>query len=74
MIGVFRYTIKLGLPHLKVVIIDSPLTTYKERDMQVEKEQNEQKVKEDEKNAFFESFGQYQLIILDNIELKKESI
>lgn len=77
-IGVLEYTIKLGLPHPKVVILDSPLTTYKEKDVQVEKEQKEQKVKEEVKNAFFEYLSQYkkevQFIILDNIEPKKEII
>lgn len=74
-IGVLKYTIKLGLPHPKVVILDSPLTTYKEKDVQVEEEQ---KVKEEVKNAFFEYLSQYkknvQFIILDNIEPKKEII
>ncbi|PEF73683.1 hypothetical protein CON94_19545 [Bacillus pseudomycoides] len=73
-IGVLKYAIKLGLPHPKVVILDSPLTTYKEKD--VTEDESEQKVREEVKNAFFESLSNYkenvQFIILDNIEPKKE--
>ncbi|MCY7499161.1 MULTISPECIES: hypothetical protein [Bacillus] len=73
-IGVLKYTMKLGLPHPKIVILDSPLTTYKEKD--VKEEESEQKVREEVKNAFFASLSNYkknvQFIILDNIEPKKE--
>lgn len=73
-VGVLKYAIKLGLPHPKIIILDSPLTTYKEKD--VKEDTNDQKVKEEVKNAFFESLNKYQekvqFIILENIEPKKE--
>lgn len=72
--GVLKYAIKLGLPHPKIIILDSPLTTYKEKD--VKEDSSKQEVKEEVKNAFFESLNNYkenvQFIILENIEPKKE--
>lgn len=73
-IGVLKYTIKLGLPHPRIVIIDSPLTTYKKKDTKTD--ESEQAVKEEVKDAFFKSLSKYkdnvQFIILENIEPKKE--
>ncbi|PES46092.1 hypothetical protein [Bacillus thuringiensis] len=73
-IGVLEYTIKLGLPHPRIVIIDSPLTTYKEKD--TKEDEDQQTVQEEVKDAFFKYLSTYkgkvQFIILDNIEPKKE--
>lgn len=69
-IAISNYCIKNNLPHPKTIIIDSPLTTYKEKD------QDKINTKSDEvplkvKNAFFKSLieqdNDIQFIIFDNI-------
>lgn len=73
-ISILQYTIKRGLSHPSFVIIDSPLTTFKEKDKK-NGELNEE-VEESIKQAFFRSLSDrslnYQIIVLDNVDLDKK--
>lgn len=74
MISILQYTIERGLSHPSFVIIDSPLTTFKEKDKK-NGELNEE-VEESIKQAFFRSLSEklldYQIIVLDNVDLDKK--
>ncbi|MBY7025161.1 MULTISPECIES: hypothetical protein [Clostridium] len=45
-IALIKYSIKFGLPHSKVIIINSPLTTYKERNKEIDGNEIESEVKQ----------------------------
>ncbi len=72
-IALMKYSIKFGLPHSKVVIIDSPLTTYKERDKEIDGNE----IKSEVKQMFYEYLSNesknMQIIILDNVDPNKEN-
>ncbi|MEG0774399.1 AAA family ATPase [Clostridium sp.] len=67
-IALMKFSIKFNLPHSKVVIVDSPLTTYKERD----KEADENEIKSEVKQMFYKYLSNesknMQIIILDNVD------
>lgn len=67
-LAVMEYCITTGLPHPKLIVLDSPLTTYKEKDLD---NQEDDTIIEKVKNLFYEhlsSFSQgVQIIILDNV-------
>lgn len=75
-IGLMKYTRKNGLKHPGLLILDTPLTTYKERNTaDVVLDENEE-IPLDMKQAFFKDLSSlkddYQIIILENIEPLKE--
>ncbi|MCL6661997.1 MULTISPECIES: hypothetical protein [Paenibacillus] len=61
-IGLMEYCISSALPHPGFVVLDSPVTSYKEQD------ENEDKTPEELQNKFFEELAQTkrQVIILEN--------
>jgi hypothetical protein len=65
MIGLLRYCLEKGLPHPGVVVLDSPLVTYKRRDTQPN-----EAIPEDVGRAFYEALSktsdEQQIIILEN--------
>lgn len=67
-LSLMEYCISRGLPHPGFVILDSPLTTYKERDRKLNITNEE--VKSSVKDSFFEHLStlskEYQIIIFDN--------
>lgn len=73
-LGLLRYCLKNDKPHPRFIVIDSPLTTYKEKDKVVEKDLKSETIQED----FFETISQFcsenniQVIILDNKQPTKE--
>lgn len=76
-IGIMQYLIKVGLPHPKVIVLDSPLTAYKEKD--TNKDKNDF-INEEVKQAFYRNLSQFkqgvQFIVLENVvpseEIQKE--
>lgn len=74
MLGLLRYCLKNDKPHPRFIVIDSPLTTYKEKDMVSSNDLKAETIQED----FFESISQFcmengvQVIILDNKQPTKE--
>lgn len=69
-IAIMLYCIKKRLPHPKVVILDSPLTTYKEKDKKAGMPNEE--VTSQVKESFFKTLSKLgdgiQLIVFDNVE------
>lgn len=65
-----EYCINKDLPHPKVIILDSPLTTYKEGDKKDEGETNV--ITEEVKQSFYRYLSKMkdkaQIIIFDNAE------
>ena len=65
-----KYNILRGLPHPKIVVIDSPLITFKEKDG------GEEKISEVVKSSFYkylaENFKKQQVIVLENADPQKE--
>lgn len=74
-IALMKYAIKLDLPHPKIIILDSPLTTYKGKDGEVDT--NTEKVTDVVKQAFYNHLSKMekgiQIIILDNAEPNEET-
>jgi len=75
-IALMKYANKLNLPYPKIIVLDSPLTTFKEKDG--EQETDEEEVNETVKQLFYEYLSEMntgvQIIILDNVEPNKEII
>ncbi|ASA23425.1 hypothetical protein [Paenibacillus donghaensis] len=78
-IALLKYTKKAGLKHPGLVILDSPLTTYKERENQLTEINLNEEVPLDMKQAFFKNlselnhiFPNVQIIILENIDPNEE--
>lgn len=69
-LAIMKYNILRGLPHPKIVIIDSPLITFKEKDS------GEEKISEVVKSSFYkylaENFKKQQVIVLENADPQKE--
>lgn len=69
-IAIMKYNIMKGLSHPKVIILDSPLITFKERDC------GEEVISDIVRNSFYEylskNFKKEQIIILENAEPNKE--
>ncbi|AGX43871.1 AAA domain protein [Clostridium saccharobutylicum DSM 13864] len=67
-IAIMKYSIKFSLPHSKLVIIDSPLTTYKEKDKEVDNNE----IKSEVKQMFYQYLSKesenMQIIMLDNVD------
>jgi hypothetical protein len=74
-IALMKYAIKLDLPHPKIIILDSPLTTYKGKDGEVDTDT--EKVTDVVKQAFYKHLSKLdkgvQIIILDNAEPNEET-
>ncbi|WP_195948413.1 AAA family ATPase [Paraclostridium bifermentans] len=74
-LAIMNYTTSRSLPHTKLVIIDSPLTSYRGKDSAEDSEDN---ISEDVKQGFYkylsESFKDKQVIILDNVKPQEEII
>jgi hypothetical protein len=71
-LSIMKYAISLELPHPKIVVLDSPLTTYKEKDG---KTKTGDEVKDIVKQSFYKDLSSYkdiQVIVLDNIDPSKE--
>lgn len=67
-LAIMQYAVKYNLPHPKVVVLDSPLTTYKGKDNQNE---NADGVKDIVKQSFYKYLSlckDMQIIVLDNID------
>lgn len=68
-IGTMQYCLSRNLPHPTFVVIDSPLTTYKEKDKK--KGELNEEVLDSVKQAFFKNLSEmskdYQIIIFDNV-------
>lgn len=67
-LAIMQYAVEYNLPHPKVVILDSPLTTYKGKDNQNENADN---VKDIVKQSFYKHLSlckNVQIIVLDNID------
>jgi len=73
-IALMIYANKLNLPHPKIIVLDSPLTTFKEKDG--EQETDEEEVNETVKKLFYEHLSTMnigvQIIIFDNVEPNEE--
>lgn len=69
-LAIMKYNILRGLPHPKIVVIDSPLITFKEKDG------GEEKISEVVKSSFYkylaENFKKQQVIVLENADPQKE--
>jgi len=67
-IGILKFTSMVGLAHPKVIVLDSPLTTFKEKDNSI----YESNVNDEVKQAFFKYLSNQntgmQFIVLDNAE------
>lgn len=67
-LAVMEYCITTGLPHPKLVVLDSPLTTYKEKDSD---SQEDDPIIEKVKYSFYDYLSTFsegvQIIILDNV-------
>lgn len=67
-LAIMQYAVEYNLPHPKVVVLDSPLTTYKGKDNQNE---NADSVKDIVKQSFYKYLSlckDVQIIVLDNID------
>lgn len=77
-IGIMNYTVDRGLPHPKVIVLDSPLTTYKEKDNVEENDKVNDSVKKSFYDYLSKNFNDKQIIILENVdpdlEIKKSII
>lgn len=69
-IAIMRYNIARGLPHPKVIILDSPLITFKDKD------RDEETINDDVKTSFYkylsENFNKEQIIVFENSEPDSE--
>lgn len=67
-LSIMKYCVKRGLSHPGFVVLDSPLTTYKERDKK--QNANNEEVNKSIKSSFFYDLAamsnEYQIIIFDN--------
>ncbi|PFV28043.1 hypothetical protein COK99_22005 [Bacillus thuringiensis] len=72
-LGLMEYCIKKELPHTGMIILDSPLTTYKEEDSEVGEED---KVPEEIQNNFYNNLSKVkqQVIIFENKKPSQEVI
>ena len=74
LLGILNYCLKRDLCHPGVVILDSPLTTYKEKDKK--NEENDESVGQGTKEKFYEMLANgensKQIIIFDNEEPSEE--
>lgn len=74
LLGIMNYCLKRNLCHPGVVVLDSPLTTYKEKDKK--NEENDESVGQDTKEKFYKILANKetskQIIIFDNEEPSKE--
>ena len=65
-----KYNITRGLPHPKIIILDSPLITFKEKDSA------EEAISDIVKTSFYEylseNFKQEQIIVLENADPSEE--
>lgn len=71
-LAIMQYAVKYNLPHPKIVVLDSPLTTYKERDSI---NQNEETITDVVKQSFYKYLSTLkgvQIIILENIVPSKD--
>lgn len=70
-VALMRYTLSKNLPHTRFVVLDSPLTTYKERDNEPRPEHIDE-VRGEVQTGFFEDLAKTQsneqIIILENKE------
>ncbi len=70
-VALMRYLLSMNLPHTRFVVLDSPLTTYKERDNEPKPEENDE-VRGEVQTGFFEDLAKTQpneqIIILENKE------
>ena len=75
-LAIMQYTTTRNLPHPKLVILDSPLTTYKGKDK--DSREDNDKISEEVKYAFYDFISKKyidkQVIILDNVDPKEETI
>jgi len=76
-IAIMKYTRSVGLKHPGLIILDSPLTTYKERLNQTKlSSSSEEDISLDMKQAFFKNLSELrndvQVIIFENIDPIKE--
>lgn len=69
-IAIMKYSVARELPHPKVIILDSPLITFKEKDNE------EEKISDIVKTSFYkylsENFNQEQIIVLENADPNKD--
>jgi len=67
-LSIMRYCLERGIPHPSFVILDSPLTTYKERDKKVN--EHKEDISKGIKESFFRNLAkvneEWQIIIFDN--------
>lgn len=74
LLGIMNYCLKRNLCHPGVVVLDSPLTTYKEKDKK--NEENDESVGQGTKEKFYKILANKetskQIIIFDNEEPSKE--
>ncbi|WP_294403277.1 hypothetical protein [uncultured Clostridium sp.] len=65
-----KYNLASELPHPNIIILDSPLITFKDKDL------NKEQVNEEVKKKFYEylaeEFKEQQIIILENAEPHEE--
>lgn len=72
MVAVMFFCLKKNLKHPYFLILDSPLTTYKEKDAKNSESSNEDKVSEDIQNKFYQSLAnlqdinKVQIIVIEN--------
>lgn len=67
-IGIMNYAVGRGLPHPKVIILDSPLTTYKEKDKGEENEGINDSVKKAFYTYLSKNLKNKQVIVLENVD------
>ncbi|ELC8457027.1 hypothetical protein QYB58_002139 [Clostridium perfringens] len=73
-LAIMNYTTSRELPHPKIVILDSPLTAYRGKDVIEGNDQISDEVKYAFYEYIYEKFKDKQVIILDNAKPKKEII
>lgn len=72
-IGLMKYCFEKGLPHPGFIVIDSPVTTFKDKNRNLSQDiDNEELIPIDKQNAFFkdlsENYKDRQIIIFENKE------
>jgi hypothetical protein len=67
-IAIMKYTVDRGLPHPKLIILDSPLTTFKEKDKDGNKDEVDDMVKKSFYNHLANNFSNEQIIVFENVE------
>lgn len=67
-LSIMKYCLERGLPHPSFVILDSPLTTYKERDKRINEKKED--INKGIKESFFRNLAivqdEWQIIVFDN--------